>query len=145
MKKNKVKKLKNGLIVSDPKPVKLVAFNLALKCWKNIDVKEKFGHIRNARFQAFNHNPYASKENMIEAENLAFGYSPDNLLIKNLSFKIADGEKNLRNREKTAKVNQRCLKLITARLNPLERPEILKFNNKVEIGFFGQMNIDRLG
>ena len=111
-----------------------------VKMLEKQDVKEKLSHVETLEFK-FNHNPYGSKENMIEAENLAFGYSADNLLIKNLSFKVADGEK-ICVIGKNGKGKSTLLKLITGDLTPLAGNS--KTNNKVEIGYFGQMNIDRL-
>ena len=86
-------------------------------------------------------NPYASKENMVEAENLGFGYNPEHLLIHNLGFKVADGEK-ICIIGKNGKGKSTLLKLITQDLIPLKGN--IKTNAKTEIGYFGQMNIDRL-
>ena len=107
---------------------------------EKIDVKEKLDNIQNLDF-AFNHKPFASKENLIEVENLAFGYNPENRLINDLSFKIANGEK-MCVIGKNGKGKSTLLKLITQDIQPLKG--VVKVHSKVEIGFFGQMNIDRL-
>ena len=104
------------------------------------DVKEKLVDVATLDFQ-FTHKPYGSKENMIEVEGLAFGYSPDHPLIKNLSFKIADGDK-ICVIGKNGKGKSTLLKLLTQDLAPLHGN--IKINNKTDIGYFGQMNIDRL-
>lgn len=104
------------------------------------EVKEKLGQIANLDFN-FTHLPYGSKENMVEIEQLSFGYSKDHLLIQNLSFKVVDGDK-ICVIGKNGKGKSTLLKLITQDLVPLHGN--IKTNNKTEIGYFGQMNIDRL-
>jgi len=104
------------------------------------DVKEKLEEVKTLDFN-FNHLAYNSKENMIEVEHLAFGYNPEHLLIQNLSFKVADGDK-ICVIGKNGKGKSTLLKLLTQNLEALKGN--VKTNNKVEIGYFGQMNIDRL-
>ncbi len=111
-----------------------------VKMLEKQDVKEKLGHVATLDFQ-FNHLPYGSKENMIEAEDVSFGYNPDHLLIQHLSFKVADGEK-ICVIGKNGKGKSTLLKLITQDLAALHGN--VKINGKTEIGYFGQMNIDRL-
>lgn len=111
-----------------------------VKMLEKQEVKEKLEFVQTLDFE-FNHRPYGSKENMIEAANLAFGYSADNLLIKNLTFRIEDGEK-ICIIGKNGKGKSTLLKLITGDVQPLQGT--IRINNKVEIGYFGQMNIDRL-
>ncbi len=111
-----------------------------VKMLEKQDVKEKLVHVETLDFK-FNHTPYISKENMIEAEGLAFGYNPENLLIQNLSFKIADGEK-ICIIGKNGKGKSTLLKLFTNDLQAVKGN--VKINGKTEIGYFGQMNIDRL-
>lgn len=111
-----------------------------VKMLEKQDVKEKLAHVETLEFK-FNHTPYASKENMIEIESVAFGYTPENLLIQNLSFKIADGEK-ICIIGKNGKGKSTLLKLLTEDLQALKGN--VKVNGKTEIGYFGQMNIDRL-
>ena len=111
-----------------------------VKMLEKQDVKEKLAHVETLEFK-FNHTPYASKENMIEAESVAFGYTPENLLIQNLSFKIADGEK-ICIIGKNGKGKSTLLKMLTGDLQALKGN--VKINGKTEIGYFGQMNIDRL-
>ena len=103
-------------------------------------VKEKLSDVATLAFK-FTHSNYISKENMIEAENLAFGYDEDKLLIENLSFNISDGEK-ICVIGKNGKGKSTLLKMINGDLSPLKGT--VKTNSKVKIGYFGQMNIDRL-
>ncbi len=111
-----------------------------VKMLEKQDVKEKLEHVQTLEFK-FNHFPYISKDNMIEAEDLSFGYTPENRLINDLSFKVANGEK-ICVIGKNGKGKSTLLKLITQDLAPLRG--MVKLNPKVEIGYFGQMNIDRL-
>jgi len=103
-------------------------------------VKEKLAHIDNLEFK-FTHLPFGSKDNMAEVEGLAFGYNPNHLLINNLSFKVANGDK-ICVIGKNGKGKSTLLKLLTGDLQPLKGTT--KTNNKAVIGYFGQMNIDRL-
>ncbi len=111
-----------------------------VKMLEKQDVKEKLSHVATLEF-SFNHSTYGSKENMIEAEGLAFGYSETHPLIQNLSFNIADGEK-ICVIGKNGKGKSTLLRLLTGDLKPNKGS--VKINGKTEIGYFGQMNIDRL-
>ncbi len=104
------------------------------------EVKEKLEVVQTLDF-VFNSRDFGSKENMVEVENLAFGYVPETRLINDLSFKVAYGEK-ICIIGKNGKGKSTLLKLITGDLTPLRGTA--KVHNKVEIGYFGQMNIDRL-
>ncbi len=104
------------------------------------DVKEKLEDVATLDFK-FTHSPYGSKESMVEVENLAFGYNPDHRLINGLSFKVENGDK-ICVIGKNGKGKSTLLKLLTQNLEPLHGK--IKTNPKVEIGYFGQMNIDRL-
>jgi ATP-binding cassette subfamily F protein 3 len=103
-------------------------------------VKEKLEHVATLGFK-FNHKEYMSKESMIEADKVSFGYNPDHLLIKNLSFKVDDGDK-ICVIGKNGKGKSTLLKLIIQNIQAINGT--IKSNPKVEIGYFGQMNIDRL-
>lgn len=111
-----------------------------VKMLEKQDVKEKLEHVENLDFK-FTHSPYGSKESMVEVEHINFGYSADLPLIKNLSFKVENGDK-ICVIGKNGKGKSTLLKLITRDLVPLAGS--IRVNNKVEIGYFGQMNIDRL-
>ncbi len=104
------------------------------------EVKEKLVDVATLEFK-FNHKLYNSKENMIEVDKLSFGYNPEHLLIKNLSFKVESNDK-ICVIGKNGKGKSTLLKLITQNLQPIHGT--IKTNPKVEIGYFGQMNIDRL-
>lgn len=111
-----------------------------VKMLEKQDVKDKLEHVATLDFN-FTHIPYGSKEDMIEAENITFGYSEDLPLIQNLTFRIADGDK-ICIIGKNGKGKSTLLKLMTGDLTPSKGN--IKVNGKTEIGYFGQMNIDRL-
>jgi ATP-binding cassette subfamily F protein 3 len=104
------------------------------------DVKEKLENIENLEFK-FNHTAYGSKENMVEVNNISFGYKSDLLLIKDLNFRVENGDK-ICVIGKNGKGKSTLLKLITQDLAALKGS--ISINNKTQIGYFGQMNIDRL-
>ncbi len=111
-----------------------------VKMLEKIEVKEKLLDVDTLEFK-FNHKEFGSKDNMVEVENLAFGYDPQNLLINNLSFKVANGDK-ICVIGKNGKGKSTLLKLLTGDLSGLKGS--VKINPKADIGYFGQMNIDRL-
>jgi len=111
-----------------------------VKMLEKQEVKEKLDTIANLAFE-FNHKPYSSQDFMIEVENLAFGYDPNLRLINDLTFRVENGDK-ICVIGKNGKGKSTLLKLITQDLAPLRGS--VKINNKTEIGYFGQMNIDRL-
>ncbi len=111
-----------------------------VKMLEKIDVKEKLENVENLDFE-FSYTNYNTKEQMVEAENVSFGYIPEKKLIDKLSFKIANGEK-ICIIGKNGKGKSTLLRLIFQDLQA-DKGEV-KVNGKVEIGYFGQMNIDRL-
>ncbi len=111
-----------------------------VKMLEKIEVKEKLLDVDTLEFK-FSHKEFGSKDNMIEVENLAFGYDANNLLINNLSFKVENGDK-ICVIGKNGKGKSTLLKLLINNLQALKGN--IKTNPKTEIGYFGQMNIDRL-
>ena len=111
-----------------------------MKMLEKEDRKEKLEHIATLDFE-FNCLPYISKDNMIEVSNLTFGYEGHETLIKKLSFRMASEDK-ICIIGKNGKGKSTLLKLLTGDLSPIEGN--IKINSKTEIGYFGQMNIDRL-
>lgn len=102
--------------------------------------KEKLEHIATLNFK-FNYLEYISKENLLEVSNLNFGYSIENTLIDKLSFKVGIMDK-ICIIGKNGKGKSTLLKLLTGNLNATSGQ--IKINPKTQIGYFGQMNIDRL-
>jgi ATP-binding cassette subfamily F protein 3 len=102
--------------------------------------KEKLAAIINLDFK-FNYLPYTSKENLLNIKKLNFYFKEDNYLIKNLSFSIKKTDK-ICVIGKNGKGKSTLLKLITEDLKPVTGD--VNLHKKTEIGYFGQMNIDRL-
>ncbi len=111
-----------------------------MKMLEKQDKKEKLEHIANLDFE-FNSMPYGSKDPMVEVNNVTFGYEGHETLMKKLTFRVTDEDK-ICIIGKNGKGKSTLLKLITGDLEPIEGG--VKRNNKTEIGYFGQMNIDRL-
>lgn len=111
-----------------------------VKLLEKQDVKSKLDNVATLDFN-FNYSRYGSKEEMIEVNDLHFGYEKDHLLIKKLSFKVEDGDK-ICVIGKNGKGKSTLLKLLIENLDPVKGT--IKTNPKVKIGYFGQMNIDRL-
>jgi ATP-binding cassette subfamily F protein 3 len=111
-----------------------------IKMLEKTEKKEKLSAVINLDFQ-FNYEPYGSKENLINASKLEFHYDEENPLIKNLSFSIKNNDK-ICIIGKNGKGKSTLLKLITKDLEPISGYS--NAHDKTKIGYFGQMNIDRL-
>lgn len=111
-----------------------------MKQVERMDVKVKLAEIANLDFD-FTYSPYGSSNDMIEVKNLTFGYNEDSILMKNLSFKVGPEDK-ICIIGKNGHGKSTLLKLLTGELSPLNGT--ISANNKVEYGYFGQMNLDRL-
>jgi ATP-binding cassette subfamily F protein 3 len=111
-----------------------------MKMLEKQDKKEKLEHIAVLDFE-FNCLPYGSKDALVEVNSVTFGYEGHETLIKKLTFRVC-AEDKICIIGKNGKGKSTLLKLITGDLTPLEGN--VKTNNKTEIGYFGQMNIDRL-
>ncbi|HJN37512.1 MAG TPA: ABC-F family ATP-binding cassette domain-containing protein [Gammaproteobacteria bacterium] len=110
-----------------------------IKLLEKQDQKAKLAHIETLDFE-FNCLPNMSKGNFAEVNKLTFGYDDENLIEK-LSFKVSMDDR-ICIIGRNGKGKSTLLKLITGDLTPKEGN--IQINNKTEIGYFGQMNIDRL-
>jgi ATP-binding cassette subfamily F protein 3 len=90
---------------------------------------------------SFNYLPYTSKENIAKMKDVKFGYSEDEVLFDNFSLDIKHGDK-ICIIGKNGKGKSTLLKAITGDI-PLLGGEV-SFHQSTVLGFFGQMNIDRL-
>ncbi len=104
------------------------------------DVKEKLEHVATLDFK-FRYLDYNTKENMVEVNKLSFGYEGGERLIDDLSFKIGLHDK-ICIIGKNGKGKSTLLKLINGDLTPISGSSAIY--NKTQVGYFGQMNIDRL-
>jgi ATP-binding cassette subfamily F protein 3 len=111
-----------------------------IKMLEKTEKREKLSAIINLDFK-FNYEPYNSKENLVNSSKLEFYYEQEKPLIKKLSFSIKSTDK-ICIIGKNGKGKSTLLKLITGDLEP-----VTGYTNKhikTKIGYFGQMNIDRL-
>ncbi len=104
------------------------------------NVKTKLGNVATLDFD-FHYQDFNSKENLIETQQLRFGYENSDILIQDLSFRIEPHDK-ICIIGKNGKGKSTLLKLITGDLTPVYGK--INHHSKTEIGYFGQMNIDRL-
>ncbi|MFT4718427.1 MAG: ATP-binding cassette subfamily F protein 3 [Rickettsiales bacterium] len=102
--------------------------------------KDKLSDISSLEFK-FNYLENNIKGNLVETKDLTFGYDKDDILIKKLTFKLALEDK-ICIIGKNGKGKSTLLKLITNNLKAISGDT--KNHSKTEIGYFGQMNIDRL-
>ena len=111
-----------------------------LKMLEKQGQKEKLMDVATLDFE-FKQIPYNSKDSMVQVSNLTFGYEGHETLIRKLSFRITPEDK-ICVIGKNGKGKSTLLKLVTGDLEPIDGS--VNRNNKTEIGYFGQMNIDRL-
>lgn len=102
--------------------------------------KEKLDDIQDLEFD-FNYKNIITNKPFIEVANLTFGYEKDNILIKDFNFKVEKGDK-ICVIGKNGKGKSTLLKLLIGEL--YQNSGNIDINNKVDIGYFGQMNINRL-
>lgn len=88
----------------------------------------------------FRHAAFAAKT-LLEARNISFGYTPDNVLFQDINLTI-----NARDRfgviGNNGKGKSTLLNLLSGGLNPLTGE--LKTHPDMKLGYFGQTNIQRL-
>ena len=111
-----------------------------IKMLEKQDIKEKLSDIQNLEFD-FTYKDIITNKPMVEVKDLTFGYDKDNILIKDFSFKVEKGDK-ICIIGRNGKGKTTLMKLINKELQPLSGS--IDINNKVDIGYFGQMNIERL-
>lgn len=111
-----------------------------IKMLEKQEVKEELSSIQSLEFY-FKYKDFIGNSNMLEAEDLSFGYEANNILINNLSFKVEKGDK-ICVIGKNGKGKSTLLRLVNGILKPMSGS--IKLNPKVEIGYFGQTNIDTL-
>ncbi len=122
------------------KASKASAAQSRLKMLQKQEVKEKLPPLPAMEFN-FHYLPFTTKDNMVEVNNISFGYNPENILIKDLSFKVGANDKIcVIGRNGNGKST--LLKLLVDEISPLEGSVTL--HEKVEYSYFGQMNVERL-
>jgi len=111
-----------------------------VKMLEKQEIKGELSNIQDLDFD-FRYKEFIGNSNMLEVENLKFGYDKNDILIDDLSFKVAKGDK-ICVIGKNGKGKSTLLRLIDGILKPMAGN--IKINPKTEIGYFGQMNIDTL-
>ena len=111
-----------------------------IKMLEKQEVLDKLDNIENLDFK-FNYLNYNSKESLLESNNINFGYDGHKLLLKNFSTKVNKGDK-ICIIGKNGKGKSTLLKLLHDELKPHSGE--INVHSKSKIGYFGQMNIDRL-
>ena len=111
-----------------------------IKMLEKQDVLDKLNEIENLDFK-FNYLNYNSKESLLETNNLSFGYNNHKLLLNNFNIKVNKGDK-ICIIGKNGKGKSTLLKLLHKEINPCSGN--IKIHTKTQIGYLGQMNIDRL-
>lgn len=110
------------------------------KRMEKIEVPPKLADIANLSFD-FTYKQFGSANDMLEVKNITFGYNAENILIKNLSFKVMPDDK-ICIIGKNGNGKSTLLKLISGEVSPISGN--INIANKVEYGYFGQMNLERL-
>ena len=101
--------------------------------------KEALKNIQELGF-SFTAAPFRAHQ-MMRIENLDFGYTPDNLLIKKLSLEIHAGER-ICVIGKNGKGKSTLLRLLQGELQPTHGK--IFYHQHCQRGYFGQTNIERL-
>ncbi len=105
------------------------------------EVKLKLSDVKNISFK-FNYLQYGSKDKMMSIKNLSFGYDPNKLLIKDLSFDVLDTDKIcIIGRNGNGKST--LLQVLVGNEKPFEGG-LVSVGEKSKYGYFGQMNVERL-
>lgn len=111
-----------------------------IKMVEKMGEMEKLSNIESLDFD-FKYQEFTGNANMVNVDNLFFGYDKDKPLIKDLSFKIQKGDK-ICVIGKNGKGKSTLLKILIGELQK-DKGDIV-INAKTKIGYFGQTNIDRL-
>ena len=104
-----------------------------------MDLLEDLGYDSTLKFD-FNFKDTPAKV-LLEVKELTFGYTPENILFKNISFALAKGE-CLGIIGKNGKGKSTLLNTIAGELKPLSGE--VKFHTTTEYAHFGQTNISHL-
>ena len=110
-----------------------------IKILEKMDILEDLDYDANLKFD-FNYKDTAAKF-LLEVKNLSFGYTPDNVLFKNITFALSRGE-TIGIIGKNGKGKSTLLNAIAGELEPLSGS--VDFHPSCQFGHFGQTNISHL-
>ena len=111
-----------------------------IKSLEKQEIYEKLDEIATLSF-SFNYLPTHTKDYLLSVKSLSFAYDTQIPLIKSLSFKVEKGDK-VCIVGKNGKGKSSLLKLLAKEMTA--QSGTVLWHNKIECGYFGQMNIDRL-
>jgi len=110
-----------------------------VKILEKMEILEDINYDANLDFD-FNYKETSAKF-LVEVKNLSFGYTPDNVLFKNISFALTRGE-TIGIIGKNGKGKSTLLNAIAGELEPLSGN--VDFHPSCTFGHFGQTNISHL-
>ena len=110
-----------------------------VKILEKMEILEDINYDANLDFD-FNYKETSAKF-LVEVKNLSFGYTPDNVLFKNISFALTRGE-TIGIIGKNGKGKSTLLNAIAGELEPLSGS--VDFHPSCTFGHFGQTNISHL-
>jgi len=110
-----------------------------VKILEKMEILEDINYDANLDFD-FNYKETAAKF-LVEVKDLSFGYTPDNVLFKNITFALTKGE-TIGIIGKNGKGKSTLLNAIAGELEPLSG--IVDFHPSCTFGHFGQTNISHL-
>ncbi|MFN2436779.1 MAG: ABC-F family ATP-binding cassette domain-containing protein [Desulfotignum sp.] len=110
-----------------------------IKTLEKQQAKEKLDELKNLTF-SFNYLPFAGKQ-LLRAEKLTFGYTPDQPLITDFSLTVQP-EDRIGIIGQNGKGKTTLVKLLTQRLDPVSGT--VTYNPGVSSGYFEQTNVSSL-
>ena len=135
----KVKELEEFIAKNKARASTAALAQSKVKQLEKMDLLEDLGYDSTLKFD-FNFKDTPAKV-LLEVKELTFGYTPENILFKNISFALAKGE-CLGIIGKNGKGKSTLLNTIAGELKPLSGE--VKFHTTTEYAHFGQTNISHL-
>ncbi|MGE3614126.1 MAG: ABC-F family ATP-binding cassette domain-containing protein, partial [Sulfurimonas sp.] len=135
----KVKELEDFIARNKARASTAALAQSKVKQLEKMDLLEDLGYDSTLEFD-FNYKDTPAKV-LLDVKNLSFGYTPDNILFKNISFVLEKGER-LGIIGKNGKGKSTLLNTIAGELKPLSGE--VHMHTTTEFAHFGQTNIARL-
>lgn len=135
----KVKELEEFIAKNKARASTAALAQSKVKQLEKMDMLEDLGYDSTLKFD-FNFKDTPAKT-LLEVKDLSFGYSPENILFKNISFSLSKGE-CLGIIGKNGKGKSTLLNTIAGELKPLSGE--VNFHTTTEYAHFGQTNISHL-
>lgn len=135
----KVKELEDFIARNKARASTAALAQSKVKQLEKMDLLEDLGYDSSLEFD-FNYKDTPAKV-LLDVKDLSFGYTPDNVLFKNISFVLEKGE-CLGIIGKNGKGKSTLLNTIAGELKPLSG--VVNFHTSTSFAHFGQTNIARL-